>query len=70
MTQPPVLDRSGLSAATRKLEMVSNEELAKAAYMVVERTYGIARDQAPVRVFKLLGYSRTTDVTKIGSTAW
>ena len=41
-TQPPVRDRSGLPAATRKLEMVSNEELAEAACMVVGRPYGIA----------------------------
>ena len=38
--------------------------------MVVGRPYGIARDQSQVRVSKLLGYSRTTDVIKIGSTAW
>ena len=67
-TQPPVRDRSGLPAATRKLEMVSNEELAEAACIVVGRSYGIARDQAPVRAFKLLGYSRATDAIKIGST--
>ena len=64
MTQPPVRDRSGLPAATRKLEMVSNEELAEAACIVVGRSYGIARDQALVRAFKLLGYSRTTDAMK------
>ena len=50
--------------------MVSNEELAEAACIVVGRSYGIARDQAPVRAFKLLGYSRATDAIKIGSTEW
>ena len=70
MTQSPVRDWSGLPAATRKLKMVSNKELAEAACMVVGRPYGIARDQSQVRVSKLLGYSRTTDVIKIGSTAW
>ena len=70
MTQPPVRDRSGLPAATRKLEMVSNEELAEADCIVVGRSYDIARDQAPVRAFKLLGYSRATDAIKIGSTEW
>ena len=70
MAQPPVRDRSGLPAATRKLKMISNNELAEAACMVVGRPYGIARDLAQVRVFKLLGYSRTTDVIKIGSAAW
>jgi hypothetical protein len=44
--------------------MVSNEELAEAACIVVGRSYGIARGQAPVRAFKLLGYSRTTDAMK------
>ena len=69
-TQSPVRDRSGLPAATRKLEMVSNEELAEADCIVVGRSYDIARDQAPVRAFKLLGYSRATDAIKIGSTEW
>ena len=57
-------------AATRQLKMVSTKELAEAACMVVGRPYGIAPDQAQVRVFKFLGHSHTTDVTKIGSTAW
>ena len=60
----------GFPAATRKLEMVSNEELAEADCIVVGRSYDIARDQAPVRAFKLLGYSRATDAIKIGSTEW
>ena len=70
MAQPPVRNRSGIHAAIRKLEMVSNEKLAAAARMVVGRSYGIARDQVPVRAFKLLGYSRATDAIKIGSTEW
>ena len=64
MTQPPVRDRSGLPAPSRKLEMVSDEELAEALCMVVGRSYGIARDQAPARAAKLLGFSRTTQVIK------
>ena len=70
MTQPPVRDRSGLPAATRKLKMVSNKELAEAACMVVGRSYVIARDQAPVSAFKLLGYGRATDAIKMSSRAW
>ena len=70
MTQPPVRELSGLPAATRKLEMGSNEELAEAACMVVGRSYVIARDQAPVSAFKLLGYGRATDAIKMSSTAW
>jgi len=50
--------------------MVSNEELAEAACIVVGRSYDIARDQAPVRAFKLLGYGRATDAIKMSSTAW
>ena len=64
MTRPPVRDRSGLPAASRKLEMVSDEEIAEAICVVVGRSYGIARDQAPARVAKLLGFSRTTQAVK------
>ncbi|MCH7844194.1 MAG: DUF3320 domain-containing protein, partial [Chloroflexi bacterium] len=64
MTQPPVRDRSGLPPASRKLEMVSDEELAEAVCVVVGQSYGIAGEQAPAAVFKLLGYSRTTDAMK------
>ena len=64
MAEPPVRDRSGLPATTRKLEMVSDEELAEAVCIVVGRSYGISGEQAPTRVFKLLGYSRTTEAMK------
>ncbi|MCI0900507.1 MAG: DUF3320 domain-containing protein [Chloroflexi bacterium] len=64
MTKPPVRDRSGLPPASRKLEMVSDEELAEAVCVVVGQSYGIAGEQAPAAVFKLLGYSRTTDAMK------
>ena len=64
MTRPPVRDRSGLPAASRKLEMVSDEEMAEAICVVVGRSYGIARDQTPARAAKLLGFSRTTQAIK------
>jgi hypothetical protein len=64
MAQPPVRDRSGLSPASRKLEMVSDEEIAEAVCLVVGRSYGIARNQAPVRAAKLLGFSRATQAVK------
>ena len=64
MTQPPVRDRSGLSAASRKLEMVSDEEMAEAVCVVVGQAYGIAREQASAPAAKLLGYSRTTEAMK------
>jgi len=64
METAPVRDRSGLPAASRKLEMVSNEELAEAVCVVVGQSYGIAKDQAPAAASKLLGYSRTTEAMK------
>ncbi len=64
MTQPPVRDRSGLSAASRKLDMVSDEEMAEAVCVVVGQSYGIAREQASAPAAKLLGYSRTTEAIK------
>ncbi|HIM63750.1 MAG TPA: DUF3320 domain-containing protein [Dehalococcoidia bacterium] len=64
MTRPPVRDRSGLPAASRKLEMVSDEEIAEAICVVVGRSYGIARDQVPARAAKLLGFSRTIQAVK------
>ena len=64
MTRPPVRDRSGLPATSRKLEMVSDEEMAEAICVVVGRSYGIVRDQTPARAAKLLGFSRTTQAIK------
>jgi hypothetical protein len=64
MSQPPVRDRSGLSAASRKQEMVSDEEMAEAVCVVVGQSYGIAREQASAPAAKLLGYSRTTEAIK------
>ena len=64
MTQPPVRNRAGLTAATRKLDMVCDEELEEAICFVVEQSYGIAKGQAPTLVFKLLGYGRTNQAMK------
>ena len=46
--------------ASRKLEMVSDEEIAEAICVVVGRSYGIARKQAASPAAKLLGYGRAT----------
>ena len=62
MTQPPVRDRSGLAPAIRKLEMVSDEELAEAVCVVVEQSYGIARAQTTAPAARLLGFNRTTEL--------
>ncbi|MDA1270185.1 MAG: DUF3320 domain-containing protein [Chloroflexi bacterium] len=64
MERAPVRDRSGLPPAARKLDLVSDEELGEAVRLVVDRSYGIAREQAPAAAFKLLGYSRTTEAMK------
>jgi hypothetical protein len=64
MSRPPVRDRSGLSATSRKLEMVSDEEMAEAICVVAGRSYGIPQDQAATRAAKLLGFSRTTQAVK------
>jgi hypothetical protein len=64
MSQPPVRDRSGLPAATRKLDMVSDDELVEAICFMVEQSYGISKDQAPATVFKLLGYGRTNQAMR------
>ena len=64
MARPPVRDRSGLSATSRKLEMVSDEEMAEAICVVVGQSYGIARGQASAPAAKLLGYSRVTEAMK------
>jgi len=61
MAQPPVRNRSSLSPVSRKLEMVSDEELEEAVCVVVGQSYGIARAQATAPAAKLLGYNRTTD---------
>ena len=64
MTQPPVRDRSGLPAPTRKLDMISDDELEEAICFVVEQSYGIAKSQAPKAMFTLLGYGRTNQAMK------
>ena len=64
MTQPPVRDRSGLPASTRKLDMISDDELEEAICFVVEQSYGIAKSQAPKAMFTLLGYGRTNQAMK------
>ena len=65
MSQPPVRDRSGLPTATRKLDMVSDDELVEAICFVVEQSYGIDKEQAPAAVFKLLGYGRTNQAMRV-----
>ena len=44
--------------------MISDEELAEAARVVIGQSYGIAREHALAAAFKLLGYSRTIRAMK------
>jgi hypothetical protein len=60
MTTPPVRDRSGLPAASRKLELISPEELREAARLVVRSSLGIAAQNLPAEVSRLFGFSRVT----------
>jgi very-short-patch-repair endonuclease len=61
MQQPPVRDRSGLPAASRKLEFVAPEELRRAILIVVQESYGIVPADVPNAVCRLFGFSRVTD---------
>jgi hypothetical protein len=60
MKTPPVRDRSGLPADQRRIEWISREEIREAVRMVVESAVGIAAEQLPVEVSRLLGWTRMT----------
>jgi very-short-patch-repair endonuclease len=61
MQQPPLRDRIGLPAASRRLDLVAPEEIALAIERVVDQSYGIAPDDIPPLACRLLGFQRTTD---------
>jgi hypothetical protein len=61
MQQPLVRDRSELSAASRKLDMVAPEEIRRAIVVAVEDSYGIVPDEVPSAVCRLFGFARSTD---------
>lgn len=65
MHQPIVRDRSGLSAASRKLEFVAPEEIALAVKAVVDGTYGIETAAIPPAVGQLLGFGRVSDDMRV-----
>ncbi|HXB68372.1 MAG TPA: DUF3320 domain-containing protein [Candidatus Acidoferrales bacterium] len=61
MQQPPVRNRSELSAAFRKFEFVAPEEIRRAILIVVRESRGIAPAEVPVAVCRLFGFARVTD---------
>ena len=60
MEAPTLRDRSGLPAASRKIELVAPEELAVAVLQAVAASYGIDRKDVPVAAARLLGFARVT----------
>lgn len=57
---PPLRDWSSLPLAERKLEHVSDEELAHALYFTVKTAHSIAPDDAMSAALALLGFKRLT----------
>ena len=56
-----VRDRSLLPAASRKIEFIAPEEIAVAILGIVDASYGIAADEVPTAVCRMLGFGRTTE---------
>ncbi len=61
MKIPRVRDRSGLPNASRKLELVSPEEIAEAIMAVITSAYGIDLIDVPQVSCRLLGFARTSE---------
>ena len=61
MTEPPLRDRSGLPAASKKLEWVSPEEIGRAIERVVLDALGMEPDAIPPAACRLLGFPRFGD---------
>ena len=59
MSIPPIRDRSS-HPSMRKIELVCDEEIAEAAKLVVERGYGMRRDDVPAETARALGFGRLT----------
>ena len=64
MTQPVLRDRTGLPAASRKLEFVPAEEVALAVHRVVSGAYGIRTEEAVAAAGRVLGFGRITAETR------
>ena len=60
MTEAPIRDRSLLPSSVRKLELVPLEEVRRAILLVVRESCGIAPEDVPAAVCRLLGFARMT----------
>lgn len=66
ITRPlEIRDRSTLPPASRKLELISREEIAFAVEKIVASSLGIERDEVIINVLRLFGFSKTSDDQKI-----
>ena len=59
MSIPPIRDRSA-HPSMRKIELICDEEIAEAAKLVVQRGYGMRRDDVPAETARALGFGRLT----------
>jgi hypothetical protein len=61
MEEAPLRDRSGLPDASKKIELVSPDEIAAAIRKAVADSFGMDRSEIPAAVLRLLlGFRRTT----------
>ena len=56
-----VRDRSLLPTGSRKIEFIAPEEIEAAILGIVDASYGIAAEEVPAAVCRMLGFGRTTD---------
>lgn len=56
-----VRDRSALSPAERKIELIAPEEVKAAIKAVVDASFGIDNNEIPPAVARLFGFARTSD---------
>jgi hypothetical protein len=61
MKVPPVRNRAGLPAVSRKLELIAPEEISCAILTAVETSYGIQAEELPGVICRLFGFARVTD---------
>lgn len=61
MQVPPVRDRSDLPASSKKIELISPEEIAAAILHVVTSSFGMDLEAIPAATCRLLGFARTSD---------
>jgi hypothetical protein len=64
--QPSLRDRGGLPASSRKIELVTPEEIALAVHRVVADAYGMDRHEVPGAAVRLLGFGRVTGAMRTG----